>query len=83
MNGFRKWCYDALPVIGFLTIWFGCFYLDKTYFGDGIVGGFIGFLLGGWILTYKDEIEHEEKIQKTREELLQEYQNLTKEDKKD
>lgn len=80
MKKFREWCYNALPVIGFLTIWFGCSYLTKTYFNEPIGGAVIGFIVGGWILTYKEDAEHEEKVQRTREEMIQEYNELNKKD---
>ena len=55
MQDFRKWCYNALPVIGFLTFWWGCAKLTQTYLNNIYIGGFIGFWLGGWVLTYKED----------------------------
>ena len=55
LNKFRKWCYEALPVVGFLAFWWECVQLSKTFLDTPYVGIFIGFWAGGWVLTYKDD----------------------------
>lgn len=55
LDSFRKWCYNALPVVGFLAIWWECAKLSTTYLGSPYVGIFIGFWFGGWILTYNQK----------------------------
>lgn len=55
LNRFRKWCYEALPVIGFLAIWWKCAELSKALLGTPYVGVFIGFWAGGWIFTYNED----------------------------